>query len=212
VTAANAPKAPAETAQARSGARRRKATRQQIVGALERLIIDGADYDALSMSTIAEEAGVSRATLYLHFGDKRDIIAELAGRIVSQRFDIGAEIVADPAMERDEMKAVVGNMMRRWVGDAPLLRAIVRLAEQDPATHDIWVAAVHEVGDMSAALMAERWRSEPGAFVDPQTLGRVLAWMFERSARQLAIDPEAEERSIEAVAEVVWRVIDYRPA
>jgi len=207
-----APPAPsAPTAQARSGARRRKATREQIVQAMERLIVAGTDYDALTMADIAKEASVSRATLYLHFADKRDIIAELASRIVAQRFDIGAEIVADPRMDRTEMRAVVSNMMRRWLEDAALLRAIVRLAEQDPAAHEIWVAAVHEVGDMGAALMRQRWGNGPGDFADARTLGRVLAWMFERSARQLAVDPQAQEQTIDAVAEVVWRVIDYRP-
>jgi AcrR family transcriptional regulator len=185
-------------------------THAQIVSATEALLLAGADYDALSMSDIAAAAGVSRATVYLHFTDKRDIIAAMTERIVTQRFDIGAEIVADPSMNRDEMRAIVTDMTRRWIRDAPLLKAIVRLAEQDPATNQAWVRAIHEVGDMGADLMRQRWESQPGGYKDPTTLGRALAWMFERTAHQLAVDPDQQEQAIEAVTEIVWRVISYQ--
>lgn len=195
--------------QARTGARRREATRTQIVSATEALLLTGADYEALSMSEIAAAAGVSRATLYLHFTDKRDIIAEMAEKIVAQRFDIGAELVADPSMNRDEMRAIVRDMIRRWIREAPLLKAIVRLAEQDPATNQAWVRAIHRVGDMGADLMRQRWESQAGGYKDPTTIGRALAWMFERTAGQLATDSDQQEQVIDAVAEIVWRVISY---
>ena len=206
----NAATAKQTSVQARTGARRREVTRTQIVSATEALLFAGADYEALSMADIAAAAGVSRATLYLHFTDKRDILAEMAERIVAQRFDIGAEIVPAASMNRDEMRAIVSDMIRRWIHDAPLLKAIFRLAEQDSATNQAWVRAVHKVGDMGADLMRQRWESQGGAYKDPTTIGRALAWMFERTARQLALDSDQQEQAIDAVAEIVWRVISYQ--
>ena len=201
---------PRASVQARSGAVRRRATRATIVAAAEQLLIEGLDFDTMSMAEIGRAASVSRATLYLHFKDKRDIIAELAERIVAQRFEIGADLVSDPTMSRQQMRVIVADMARRWAEDAPLLHAIVRLAEQDPAMREVWVHAIDEVGDMGAALMRTRWELEGRPVGDVETLGRVLSWMFERCARQMIEDPESEVRVVDAVTEVVWRVIDYR--
>ncbi|RHW25723.1 TetR/AcrR family transcriptional regulator [Nocardioides immobilis] len=199
------------TVQARSGARRREATKARVVEATRRLLMDGEAYADLSMERIAKEAGVSRATLYLHFGDKRDILAQIAEEIVEQRFALGAEVLADPEIDRETLRTIVTDMTHRWMADAPLHSAIITLAEQDPDVRQLWVDAIHEVGAMGADLMRRHWGDGPSAAPDPDTIGQVLAWMFERSAHQLARDPEDEARVADAVSEVVWRVFEYRP-
>lgn len=162
------------------------------------------------MAQVAAEAGLSRATLYLHFDDKRDIIARIAHDIVEQRFALGAEVLAAPQIDRATVGAIVADMTRRWVTDAPLLSAIITLAEQNPEVRQIWVDAIHEVGAMGAELMRRHWDDGPSAATDPDTIGQVLAWMFERSAHQLARDPSRHADVADAVAEVVWRVFEYR--
>lgn len=197
------------TVQAQTGARRRAATRGAIVAATRRLLLDGETYGALSMERIAREAGVSRATLYLHFKDKKDVIAQLADEIVEQRFALGAESLADPHIGRDVLDRIIADMVDRWVADGPILDAIVELAEQDDEMRAVWVHAIHDVGAMGAALMRERWGTLPAGSPDTETLGQVLAWMFERSTHQLARDPASQQRLTAAVAEIVWRVFDY---
>ena len=199
------------TVLARSGAKRREATQARVVEATRRLLLEGESYADLSMERIAKEAGVSRATLYLHFGDKRDILARIAEEIVDQRFALGAEVLADPQIERETLRTIVADMTHRWMVDAPLLSAIVTLAEQDPDVRKLWVDAIHQVGAMGADLMRKHWGDGPSAVGDPDTIGQVLAWMFERSAHQLARDPADQARVADAVSEVVWRVFEYRP-
>ncbi|MGQ0629710.1 MAG: TetR/AcrR family transcriptional regulator [Sporichthyaceae bacterium] len=199
------------TVQARSGARRREATQAALVEAMRRLLLRGEAYSSLSTEAITTEAGVSRATFYLHFGDKRDLMVRLADQIVEQRFAIGAEQLADPHIGRAALDLVITDMVDRWIADAPLLDAIIELSEQDPAMRAVWVESIHAVGAMGAKLMSERWAGGPGSAQDPATLGQVLAWMFERSAHQLTREPERRDAVINAVAEVVWRVFEYRP-
>jgi len=199
------------TVQARSGARRREATQARVVEATRRLLMAGEAYAGLSMERIAKEAGVSRATLYLHFGDKRDVLARIAEEIVEQRFALGAEVLADPQIERETLRTIVADMTHRWMSDAPLHSAIITLAEQDPDVRQLWVDAIHEVGAMGADLMRRHWGDGPSSAPDPDTIGQVLAWMFERSAHQLARSPQDEARVADAVSEVVWRVFEYRP-
>jgi len=197
--------------QARTGARRREATQAEIVDAVRRLLLRGDSFASLSMDGIAREAAMSRATLYLHFSDKRDIIARLAEELLEQRFTLGAELLASPEVGRDVFDDVVAQLVDRWMRAAPLLDAIIVLAEEDENMRRVWVAALHELGDMGAGLMRGRWAEGPSAYPDPQTLGRVLAWMFERSTHQLTRDPGQRDAVVEAISEVLWRVFDYRP-
>lgn len=198
------------SAQALSGARRRETTQARAVEATRELLLAGEPYATLSMAQIARAAGLARATLYLHFSDKRDIIAKIAQDIVDQRFALGAEALADPTIDRETVGAIVTDMTTRWVGDAPLLSAIIALAEEDDDVRRIWASAIHEVGAMGADLMRRHWGDGPSAAADPETIGEVLAWMFERSAHQVARDPSRHAEVADAVAEVVWRVFEYR--
>lgn len=202
---------PEPSVQALSGARRREATQAAIVTGMRRLLLDGEAYSALSTDQIVKAAGVSRATFYLHFSDKKQVMFLLAHEIVEQRFVIGAEPLADPHIGREALTAVVTAMVDRWMADARLLDAVVQLAEDDPAMREVWVDAVHEVGAMGAKLMRARWGDDDSAYGDPETLGQVLAWMFERSAHQLTRDPQRRDAVIAAVSEVVWRVFEHHP-
>lgn len=202
---------PVESAQARSGARRREATQAAIVDAMRRLLKAGEAYSSLSVDQIVKEARVSRATFYLHFAEKKDVMHRLAYEIVEQRFAIGAEQLAQPQIDSQAVTAMVTEMVDRWMAEAHLLEAVLELAEQDAAMRATWVDAVHEVGAMFAKLMRAHWDSNAAPDVDTETLGRVLAWMFERSAHQLTRDPTQREAVIRAVAEVFWRVFEYRP-
>lgn len=203
---------PEPSVQARSGARRREATQAAIIAGLRELLLGGEPYSTVSIDQVAKAAGVSRATFYLHFADKKQVMFHLAYEIVEQRFAIGAEPLADPHIGRDALSAVVTEMVDRWMADARLLDAVVQLAEEDPAMREVWVDAIHEVGAMGAKLMRARWGDSPTAFGDPETLGQVLAWMFERSAHQLTRDPTRRDEVIRAVTEVVWRVFEHHPA
>ena len=40
-------------------------------------------------------------------------------------------------------------------------------------------------------------------------IAQVFTWMFERSCHQIARDQGAEEALAEAIAEIIWRVLDY---
>ena len=198
--------------QAATGARRREATQADILNGTRRLLLAGESFAELSINDIAVESGVSRATVYLHFADKKAIVDRLATEVVGQRFTIGTEIIADPHIGREAVGAIIAEMVDRWVTDAPLIEAIIALAETDAGFHEIWVDAIGSVGATGAELMRVRWSDGPSANADAETLGQVLAWMFERSAHQLTRDPARRDAVVAAVAEVVWRVLDYRPA
>lgn len=71
-----------DTSHAGRGARRQAATRAKILDAAETLLAS-ADPDAITMEEIARQAGVSRASVFSHFGTKDELIEAGAERLLA---------------------------------------------------------------------------------------------------------------------------------
>ncbi|MHB8694973.1 MAG: TetR/AcrR family transcriptional regulator [Solirubrobacteraceae bacterium] len=200
---------PAETIQARSGRRRRQATVADILDATRRLLTDGAPVASLSVEQIATEAGVARATFYLHFPDKHALLARLAEDEIAWREQIGAEVLADPRLERDTLDAIMLEIVSRWSADRPILSAIIALAETDERVNAIWLEAMHQVADKAATQFRARWADARVGSADPDTIAEIFTWMFERCCHQMLATPDKIERVAGGMAEIIWRVLDY---
>src|SRR5215471_11297315 len=61
-----------------SRARRREEIRDRLRTAAEELMASGESYTELSVERIVREAGISRATFYVYFEDKGDLLRALA--------------------------------------------------------------------------------------------------------------------------------------
>src|SRR5690349_23704954 len=60
-------------------------------------------FGAVSMDTIAREAGVSKATVYAHFGSKEELFGAVIGRECEQRFAGLSAGELDPRDLRDSL-------------------------------------------------------------------------------------------------------------
>jgi len=199
---------PAETIQARSGRRRRQATVADILDATRRLLTDGTPVANLSVEQIVTEAGVARATFYLHFPDKHALIARLAEDEIAWREQIGAEVLADPNLKRVTLDAIMLEIVTRWSTDRPILKAIIALAETDERVNAIWLAAMRQVAEKAATQFRERWANSPTAPADPDTIAELFTWMFERCCHQMLTTPDDINRVADGMAEIIWRVLD----
>ncbi len=75
---------------------RRAQTRRHVLDATRELLATGEAFATLSIQRIVEKAGVSRATFYLHFRSKRELIAALAQMETSQWRQIAAPFLMNP--------------------------------------------------------------------------------------------------------------------
>jgi AcrR family transcriptional regulator len=85
-------------------ARRIQRTRQSLHAALHELVKEKG-YDAISTEEITERANVGRATFYLHYKDKEDLLLEEFGEMANERAQTLAEIPFSawfPVQEADE--------------------------------------------------------------------------------------------------------------
>jgi AcrR family transcriptional regulator len=86
-------------------------------------------YHGLSMRQIAEAVGVSKAALYYHFKDKEELFLAILEHSLDQIATIIDAISAGQASTRQQIQALVKNILEQPAE----LRAFIRLASQEMA-------------------------------------------------------------------------------
>jgi AcrR family transcriptional regulator len=187
------------------------ATRADILDATKRLLTGGASVAKLSADRIVREAGMSRATFYLHFKDKNELVAALAEDQVAWRDEIGAGALAEADLDRATLDRMIAEIVARWADIRAVLAAIIEVAEYDPAMAETWRHAMHEVAETAGAAFRRRWQDRSDGPGDPETVAEIFTWMFERSCHQILRDPSRQDAVADSMAEIIWRTLDYRP-
>jgi AcrR family transcriptional regulator len=126
-------------------------TRGAIIDAAHRLLRDPAG-GALSLDEVARTAGITRATLYNHFGSRRVLLTavfEDQGRVIGYDRVHAAQQLPDP---REALTSVLREIARAWSSDRVALRRSIAIA----------------VGDAEASALVARYegyrRQEIGLF------------------------------------------------
>lgn len=150
---------------------------------------------------------MSRATFYLHFADKKELIVALAENLFAWRDYIGAEVLADPTMERDTLDAMLRLIVARWSENRVVLAAIIEIAEYDKDLGNVWRDAMNRIAETAAVQIAERWRTTNATAGDPKVIAEVFTWMFERSCHQMLSTGTSQDQLVSALSEIIWRTI-----
>lgn len=119
---------------------RRPSVEQRLLAAMERLLEQGQAFGALSVEQLAAEAGIARATFYLHYRDKGELVAHLMGRVTEEVVNSAGlwfrdAATAQPGDLRRALRGIVGTFKKH--------QAIIA-AMADTAAHDATVGALHE--------------------------------------------------------------------
>lgn len=171
------------TVQARVGAARRAATRERILDACRRLLEGGDSVAALTVSRLAEEAEVSRATFYLHFPDKQHLVQALHEDSAKGWRDAAGEAFGDPTITRDQLREIMREGLGRSVEQAPVISGIIELGESDAEVRDAWRSNVRAGSEPTADWLAAR---RPD--LSPRqaaVLGEAMSWAAERTVHQM---------------------------
>jgi len=120
----------------RTRSRKADATRARITSAVRDLLSDGAFHQA-TMEEVAERAGISRATLYQHFGSRLDLIDAICETFSENPALLELrELVVNPdpnvALDR-----TIANSVRFWASEEAVLSQIYGVAAIDPAAQSL---------------------------------------------------------------------------
>lgn len=187
----------------------RDATEQRILDGTTRLLDAGASLAGLSVNRIVEESGVSRATYYLHFTDKRGLVNRLAERELTAFEELTESFLEDPEAGRDELAAVAREMVDMWRAHAGVLSSLIELSEYDAESREAWQAVIAAVAEPIRVAISDRRPDLNDSEV--ANVSQVVAWAGERSMHQMlgrdATDQRAEEVAA-ALTEVIWRLVE----
>ncbi len=102
----------------------------------ERLIEAG--YHGLSLEQVAEDAGITRVTIYRQFGSKLGLLQAVADDL-TERAQATERLGAAAALPdaSTALRSLVAELCRFWDTDPPLFRRMVSLAAVDPEARQV---------------------------------------------------------------------------
>lgn len=187
---------------------------ERLQQALERLLARGYTITALSVDALAREAGIARATFYLHFRDKGELVARLIARVEEEVVGAGGLwFVHAEEVSYDDLRAAMGRFFEAYMTHQPILAAAA-----ETAPYDAQVATLHRrmlerfVGESRQAITRVA-ASGRGHAEMPPMLADVLSWSVNHTYVMFGrdLEPAAREAFIDAWTHVVWHAIFAAP-
>jgi AcrR family transcriptional regulator len=199
----------------------RRAQRQgeieaDLLEATETLMADGTAFTELSVDRLATAAGISRATFYIYFEDKSDLLRRLA-RQVFDELGRGGHQWWDVAEQRrvDDVRASMSAIVATYVRHRAVLTALVEMAAYDRDVNDTYRTLMDAVIAAAQTVVARAVDSGAVPALPVHETVTALAWMVERTCQQALGPPDAEVdegRLVEALTEIIWRTLYLEPA
>ncbi|WP_019873421.1 TetR/AcrR family transcriptional regulator [Sporichthya polymorpha] len=190
---------------------RRREIRDRLLAAIDALAADGDTYSTVSVEKLATTAGISRATFYIYFEGKADLLQAWFAEILEEFADaadrwwsLGAD--ATP----DELATALDAVLDVYLGHAGLMAAINDEATQNDELRATLSGAIQR-GIEGTRQHIERGQAE--GFVDPDLLAAEtsawLVWLIERGMNQgLGAGDDEQSRLLRSnLTSVIWHVL-----
>jgi AcrR family transcriptional regulator len=179
-----------------------------LLAAADRLL--GSDkFGTASVTEIAHEAGLSRASLYFSFASKQALLASLLDDAVSRFNNQIASVVEGPAVgsPADAVRSTVQAAAELWWEHGVVLRASVELGTAIPEVYERTMANFAVVAAPTVELL-QRYGTVPEAASDSAASAMVMALMLmtERNYFHLmrGNPTPAERNSLTATMQSIW--------
>lgn len=154
---------------------------ERLLAAIERLLEDGHKFAALTVEQLAREAGIGRATFYLHFRDKGELVHRLMRRLT-------AEVIGNAGVwfggsggeiDRRSMQLALHGIVSTFKKHQAVLAAVA-----DTAPFDASVAAAHaqmmdELCRLSRKAISQIKRDGRATAAAGPDLADLLTWFLE---------------------------------
>lgn len=196
---------------AASGDARRGAMEDRLQQAMERLLQKGSSFTQVSVEQLAAETGISRATFYLHFRDKGELVARLMARVTAEIIE-AAVLDSPETVTREELKrsirAVVGVYRRHYA----VMAAIVETSAYDAQVAALFRQMMERLIEVNRRALQRLKQAGRRPAELPAQVADVITWAFERSCHQLTRGrkPAQVNAVTEALTHVIWTAV-YAP-
>lgn len=190
---------------------RRREIRDRLLAAIETLAADGDTYSTVSVEKLATAAGISRATFYIYFEGKADLLQawfaetlEELATAAQQWWSLGVE--ATP----DDLAAALNAFLDVYLAHGGLMAAINDEATQNDELRDTLAGAIQQGID---GLRDHIERGQAEGFVDPDLLAAEtaawLVWLIERGMNQVLASADETQAPLlrRDLTTMMWHVL-----
>jgi AcrR family transcriptional regulator len=183
-------------------------TRERLLDALAQQLSE-TSYAETSIGAIARRAGVTSATFYRHFHDKRSLLFALVERTRGQLYPAAALLAgSDPQIERARLKAFIRRVVTHADIRDGVARAIYEMQFKDRAIDAFWRRFNLERARIFREYVASLNNYRIGYGDDPQTMAAVLTMLAEGVRQAVALRREGlSEAEIELLGEILGRIL-----
>jgi TetR/AcrR family transcriptional regulator, ethionamide resistance regulator len=188
-------------------ARRRAGMCRRLLAALAELTAEGEIYSNLSIERLATAAGLSRATFYIYFDGKGDLLREGFREVLKELQDASAAwLDIGAATTRQDVDVALERIIGTYRRGSTLLAAV-----KDEATLDSSLRAqVDEVIHSAiATLRSQIERGQEEGWIDPALMpletASWLVWMLERGLSHLV--PAASDEQVLVLTRTLSRMV-----
>jgi AcrR family transcriptional regulator len=175
-----------------------------ILDAAERLL-ETPGYDAMTISNIAEGAGITRGALYFYFGSKPEVITALFSRSVAVLHEKSRAATEEAASGIQAIETAMKRTEELWRDHGVVMRTAIDLSTTIPALDALWNETADIFVDAITAIL-EHMGVPPGKRPDQSSaIARALCWMIERNFYQASRVSTTELTRARQTCTEVWR-------
>jgi len=190
--------------------RQKAATRQLLIDAAAQ-VFSLHSYAKTRIDYVAAAAGTSRATFYLHFSSKDELLIELIARAeagFSADFDKLAQLFRDPKV--DELHEWILCALTRWNTASALMRPVFEATDHDPALASKLLPQVLPGSEpLAAALLEAKVCNMPER---AQTMALVLMAPLFLAFRRRASGTATDEPELARLTAISWAALAAQPS
>jgi TetR/AcrR family transcriptional regulator, ethionamide resistance regulator len=200
----------------RSRPGRRSAVQDRLLGVLERQLEQGVSLASVKVDDLVAEAGISRATFYIHFHDKVDLLEEWLIETRKVLFEVSDAWYSAPSpTNREELAERLRAIVAAYRERLTLMAAMHETALYDATLRAEFAEAFEaHFAALTAHVEAGQRDGTVRAELSPRETAEWLVCLMERVPMQ--INPRARRREVEshveALAGVIWSTLYARAA
>lgn len=183
--------------------------RAALLGALDDLLRDGVDLDAINVADLSQRAGVTRSAFYFYFENKEYAAAALMDEVYADAAEITAKLVAEAGSPRERIEATIRGLFGTLDRHLHLYKAMLDARGRHAGVRELWErdrrSFVPLVADM---IRAERAAGIAADGADPDALAWVLLDLNDRAMERRARgDGPPTDAHVEAIVSIWLRSI-----
>jgi AcrR family transcriptional regulator len=119
---------------------------ERLLAAMERLLENGPKFATLTVEQLATDAGMSRATFYLHFRDKGELVSRLMSVVTDDIVtSAGAWLAFPEKPQRADVEKAIRGVASSFRRHRTIISALVDTASSDPAVEAVYMEMMNTI-------------------------------------------------------------------